>query len=147
MIQFAYEETAALSETTEALMQKACLAAQKSEGRQGDVTVLLTTPAGIQSLNREFRHVDAVTDVLSFPAVEGEAFLAPPDGYLGDIAICLERAAEQAEAYGHSLERELCFLTVHGMLHVLGYDHIDPEEERVMLKKQNEILETIGVTR
>ncbi|MDD3919582.1 MAG: rRNA maturation RNase YbeY [Eubacteriales bacterium] len=146
MIEFAYE-TDALPPETEAAMRTVSEAALHSEGCQGDITLLVTGEAGIQALNRDFRHVDKVTDVLTFPAAEGEALSAPPDGYLGDIAICYPRAVEQAEAYGHSLTRELCFLTVHGTLHILGYDHMCPEDEQVMLKKQKEILEGVGVTR
>ena len=80
------------------------------EGASGNVTILVTTPAEIQRMNREFRNIDRVTDVLTFPAWEGETLTTPPDGYLGDVAICLDRAKEQAEDYGHSLERELPLL-------------------------------------
>jgi probable rRNA maturation factor len=88
-----------------------------------------------------------VTDVLTFPAWEGDALLCPPDGYLGDIAICYERAVEQAEEYGHSLERELAFLAVHGALHLLEYDHMEPADEQRMMQKQEEILHTMGLSR
>lgn len=115
------------------------------ESRSGNVTVLLTTEEEIQSLNARFRNIDRVTDVLTFPAWEGEALLTPPDGYLGDIAICVRRAEEQAEEYGHSLERELAFLAVHGGLHLLGYDHMIPEDEIVMRSKQTEILKRMGL--
>jgi probable rRNA maturation factor len=90
---------------------------------------LVTDAEEIQQLNASYRNIDRVTDVLTFPAWEGDAILCPPDGYLGDIAICYERAAEQAQEYGHSLERELAFLAVHGALHLLGYDHMKPEDE------------------
>ena len=115
------------------------------ENRSGNVTVLLTTEEEIRSLNARFREIDRVTDVLTFPAWEGEALLTPPDGYLGDIAICVRRAEEQAEEYGHSLERELAFLAVHGGLHLLGYDHMVPEEETVMRERQTAILERMGL--
>ena len=85
-------------------------------------------------------------DVLSFPALEGELLLAPP-GYLGDIAICYARAVEQAKEYGHSLERELAFLAVHGALHLMGYDHMTPDEENEMVRRQEEILNKMGVMR
>lgn len=124
-------------------MRKALVA----EGRTGDVCVLLTDCAGIQSLNRDYRAVDAVTDVLTFPAWEGESLLAPPDGYLGDVALCVPRAVEQAEAYGHSLKREIMFLSVHGALHLLGYDHMTPGEEAVMFEKQEQLLNEMGVAR
>lgn len=131
----------------ETLIRAAMDAALAHERRGGDVTVLLTTEDEIQRLNRDFRQVDRVTDVLTFPAWEGEALLAPPDGYLGDVAICIARAEEQAEAYGHSLARELAFLTVHGALHLLGYDHMNETDETVMRQKQTEILTEMGLTR
>ena len=122
-------------------------AALAAEGRVGDVCVLLAGAQAIQALNSDFRGVDAVTDVLTFPAWEGEALLAPPDGYLGDVAICVPRAAEQAEAFGHSLRREVMFLSVHGALHLLGFDHMTPQDEAVMFAKQERILSDMGVLR
>ncbi len=134
----------ATEEETE-LIRSAVQNTLRSEGRGGDVTVLLTTEEEIRSLNARFRSIDRVTDVLTFPAWEGEARLAPPDGYLGDIAICMKRAAEQAEEYGHPLARELAFLAVHGGLHLLGYDHMQEDEERIMRQKQTEILKEMGL--
>ena len=113
----------------------------------GDVCVLITDAEEIQRLNFSYRQIDRVTDVLTFPAWEGDVILCPPDGYLGDIAICFERAQEQAEEYGHSLERELAFLSVHGALHLLGYDHMEPDDERKMLAQQDEILNDLGYHR
>ena len=113
----------------------------------GDVCVLITDAEEIQRLNFSYRQIDRVTDVLTFPAWEGDVILCPPDGYLGDIAICFERAQEQAEEYGHSLERELAFLAVHGALHLLGYDHMEPDDERKMLAQQDEILNELGYHR
>ena len=101
-----FSETVALSEAERTGVQNAAQAALDSEGRDGDLTILIDTPERIQTLNRAFRHVDAVTDVLTFPAWEGEISLSA-DGYLGDIMICYDRAKEQAEQYGHSLLREL----------------------------------------
>ena len=128
-------------------IETALLAALGSEGRTGEASVLLTDAFGIQSLNRDYRNVDAVTDVLTFPAWEGEPLSAPPDGYLGDIAICVPRAVEQADVYEHSLKREIMFLTVHGALHLLGYDHMQAEDEAIMFAKQDKILMDLGVTR
>lgn len=116
------------------------------ENRNGDVTVLLTNDEEIRSMNSHFRNIDRVTDVLTFPAWEGDALLTPPDGYLGDIAICIPRAIEQAEQYGHSLDREIAFLAVHGCLHLLGYDHINSEDEKTMRSKQTEILNEMGLS-
>ena len=139
-------ETVALNEAERTGIARAGEATLASEHRIGDLTVLIDTPAHIQTLNRDFRHVDRVTDVLTFPAWEGELSLSA-DGYLGDIMICYERAKEQAAEYGHSLERELAFLTVHGVLHLLGYDHMTEADETVMRSKQTEILNRLGVTR
>ena len=141
-----FSETVDLSEAERTGIRNAAQAALDSEGRDGDLTILIDTPERIQTLNREFRHVDAVTDVLTFPAWEGEISLSA-DGYLGDIMICYDRAKEQAEQYGHSLLRELSFLAVHGCLHLLGYDHMTEADERVMREKQTAILDSMGVKR
>ncbi len=111
----------------------------------------------IRQLNREHRGRDAVTDVLSFPLLEfdedGDAVFDEYDyeegaALLGDIVICLPRAGQQAAEYGHSLLREVSFLTAHSMLHLLGYDHVDDEEgERIMNEKQERILTELGITR
>lgn len=100
----------------------------------------------IRELNREHRNVDRVTDVLSFPLLENEELKSDLmqdetiQTELGDIVICKSRAVEQAKEYGHSLEREICFLALHGFLHVLGYDHIQKEDEMIMFPLQDKIL-------
>ncbi len=136
-----------LPTTSMELIRRAVEAALASEHAAGDVCVLVTDAEEIQGLNASYRNIDRVTDVLTFPAWEGDAIACPPDGYLGDIAVCLERAQEQAEEYGHSLERELAFLAVHGSLHLLGYDHMEPKDEQEMFAKQTEILNAMGITR
>ena len=112
-------------------------------------------------MNLEFRGIDRATDVLSFPMTEfpSPADYAYPDTddssfdpetgelMLGNIVISKERAKEQAEEYGHSVEREFAFLIAHSMLHLLGYDHMEDEERLVMEKKQREVLEMLGITR
>ena len=140
-------ELECLPETTGALIRRAVETALSKSGATGDVCVLITDAEEIQRLNGSYRNIDRVTDVLTFPAWEGDAILCPPDGYLGDIAICFERAEEQALEYGHSLERELAFLSVHGALHILGYDHMTPEDEAIMMGKQDEILIEMGYPR
>lgn len=110
------------------------------------LSVVLTTDENIHEYNREYRSVDRPTDVLSFPADEGDDLLAPPDGFLGDIMISIPRAREQAKALGHSTEREILFLTVHGVLHLLGYDHMRPEDEQIMLPVQRSIVEGIELS-
>ena len=141
-----FSEVVPITEEERTSIKRAAEAALAFENRSGDLTILIDTPERIQTLNREFRNVDRVTDVLTFPAWEGEISLSA-DGYLGDIMICYERAKEQAAEYGHSLERELSFLAVHGVLHLLGYDHITEPDERIMRERQTEILNGIGVTR
>ena len=131
----------------EELIRRAVSQALKNNGASGDVCVLITDAEEIQRLNASYRNIDRVTDVLTFPAWEGDAILCPPDGYLGDIAICFERAEAQAAEYGHSLERELAFLSVHGALHLLGYDHMQPDDEKKMFAKQDEILNELGYHR
>ena len=139
-------EAFSVSESERDAIVRAAQAALDVEKRDGDLSILIDTPERIRALNGAFRNVDKVTDVLTFPAWEGEISLAA-DGYLGDIMICYERAKEQAREYGHSLERELSFLAVHGVLHLLGYDHMTEADELVMREKQTMILESIGVTR
>ncbi|MEA4913459.1 MAG: rRNA maturation RNase YbeY [Christensenella sp.] len=134
-------------QNAEELIRRAVACTLVKNKAAGEVCVLITDAEEIQRLNSSYRQIDRVTDVLTFPAWEGDAILCPPDGYLGDIAICLERAEEQAEEYGHSLERELAFLSVHGALHLLGYDHMEPDDERKMLAQQDEILNELGYHR
>lgn len=126
-----------------------------------EVSVLLTDDREIQRLNREFRGIDRTTDVLSFPAADYEvagdfsAFEERMDVFdpetgallLGDIAISVERARKQAEEYGHSLLREIAFLTAHSVLHLLGFDHMEEGERKVMEDRQRGILEQIGIVR
>ncbi len=121
------------------------------------VYITLTDNQSIQEINREHREMDRPTDVLSFPLVEyidGDPLIMPGDIdpetnqlSLGDIIISVEKADEQAQSYGHSIEREFAFLTVHGMLHLLGYDHESKQEEEVMFEKQEKVLEKMGLKR
>ncbi len=134
-----------------------------------EVSVTIVSKEAIHELNRDTRQVDKETDVLSFPLLSytesprmessaaedlSEAFLLEenldPDLHelmLGDIVLCLDVAIRQAEEYGHSLEREMAFLTAHSMLHLLGYDHMSQEEEAVMFPKQTAILDGMGLSR
>ncbi len=106
----------------------------------------------IREINANYRQKDAVTDVITF-AIEdempGEIKIQgiPMPRMLGDVFISLPRTREQAERYGHSFERELSFLAVHGCLHLLGYDHIEPEEEKIMFGKQEDVLNALGIRR
>ncbi len=115
-----------------------------------EVSVTLTDDEQIRKLNREHRNVDKSTDVLSFPQYEADEldyFESNEEIVLGDIVISLEHARKQAKEYGHSYVREIAFLCVHSVLHLLGYDHIDKADEEVMLGLQKEILDDIGITR
>lgn len=110
----------------------------------------------IQTLNKNFRNFDKVTDVLSFPNLNKDTIQKLTefhneqnleDGilFLGDIVICKKRAYEQAKEYQHSRKREVCFLALHGLLHLLGYDHIEKEDEKIMMNVAKEILNKFGV--
>ncbi|BEU88013.1 rRNA maturation RNase YbeY [Selenomonas sp. TAMA-11512] len=114
-----------------------------------EVSITLTNDAYIHTVNREYRGIDRPTDVISFALQESEEPEITDEGYvtLGDILISVERAEAQASEYGHSLRRELAFLTVHGMLHLLGFDHIEEEDRREMEAAQTEIIEKLGITR
>ncbi|MBX6395245.1 MAG: rRNA maturation RNase YbeY [Alicyclobacillaceae bacterium] len=125
-------------------------AARREGVSDAEVSVTLVDDRRIWELNREYRGVDRPTDVLSFAMREGEEEpVLGEDGreLLGDIIISVETAERQAREYGHSLERELAFLAVHGFLHLLGYDHQSPEEEGVMFAKQEEVLTALGLVR
>lgn len=128
-------------------LESAVLQTLEHENAEGGVNVMLTGDEEVRALNRAFRGIDTTTDVLSFAANEGEELLGEPAGFLGDIAISLPRAQSQAEAYGHSLKRELCFLAVHGTLHLMGYDHANEAEESEMFALQEKILEDMGLKR
>ncbi|MGN0657539.1 MAG: rRNA maturation RNase YbeY [Ruminiclostridium sp.] len=135
------------------LIKKCCLETLYEEGYKGsfEVSVTFTDNLGIREINREYRNIDKETDVLSFPATDaGESFTRSRETgcfILGDIVLSLEKAVSQAQEYGHSFEREAAFLTVHSMLHLLGYDHVNSEEEREMFGKQEIILDAMGISR
>lgn len=112
-----------------------------------EISVLITDADEIHELNRDYRHVDAPTDVLSFALNEGEDDLPEESKELGDIVINKDRAIEQAKEYGHTKEREMAYLSVHGFLHILGYDHYDPDEKKAMRKAEEEILDACGLSR
>ena len=116
------------------------------------VSLLITDSDRIRSINHEFRSKDEPTDVLSFPLTsdDGTMEINTETGYvlLGDIVISIETAVKQANIYGHSLSREIGFLTVHSMLHLLGYDHEkSPLDERIMREKEESVLEKLGISR
>ena len=114
-----------------------------------EIDCSLVTEEEIQEVNKMYRNIDRVTDVISFAFEDDESeesFVKKDQdhGMLGEILICLKRAEDQAHEYGHSLNRELCFLFTHGLLHLLGYDHMKKEDEEVMFPLQDRILEQLG---
>ena len=116
----------------------------------GEVSVTLTNNEYIHTLNKQYRGIDRPTDVLSFalneseePEIEGE----PEVDVLGDLVISVERAEEQAADFGHSVRREMAFLTVHGMLHLLGYDHMEEADRIEMEEEQRYVMEQLGISR
>lgn len=155
------KEEISIPKETEALMRRVIEAsiAHEKLSCDCDIYVMLTDDDGIRVLNEEHRGIDRATDVLSFPMQEitpGEAFVPSPleldpetqTCMLGDIVISVPRAQAQAEEYGHSLTRELCFLAAHAAFHLLGYDHEKGEEdERIHFALQEEVLESCGITR
>ena len=133
------------------LIRKACNAALDYEDfcDTAEINVTIVDDNEIKELNSAFRGIDKSTDVLSFPLGENGEYDINPETdalMLGDIVISAEHALKQAEEYGHSIDREIAFLTVHSMLHLLGYDHVNNEtEEKEMFKKQEEILIKMGL--
>ena len=125
------------------ILEHAAQAVLAHQSAEGDITIVLTDDAKLHELNRDYLGIDAPTDVLSFPASETDPETARR--YLGDILISIPRAANQARAAGHELEAEAQLLTVHGTLHLLGYDHAGDEEKAHMWKAQGEVLESIGL--
>ena len=140
---------------------EACLNEEKVP-YEAEISLTVVDKAEIHEINNSYRQVDRPTDVLSFPQLE-----AKPDSgidwdaldtsgcmnfdtnniMLGDIILCSEVAKEQAIDYGHSLKREVCFLVAHSMFHLLGYDHMTPEEEQIMVSKQEKVLASLHITR
>lgn len=160
-----------LPEGLEEKLEKLLALAGEMEGiDSGEVTVTFVTDEAIRELNREYRNMDKPTDVLSFsmwekgeaepditfgdeesagemPDASGEEWLDLPENPIGDIVISVPTALRQSEEYGHSLEREMGFLFVHGFLHCIGYDHQDEEAERLMMEKQEAVLQKLGLSR
>lgn len=144
-------------EQTERLQDALCGIA--SSDKELSVEVCLVSEEEIRRLNHEQRNIDRVTDVLSFPSMElnvGEEIMADEHGeeldeedrlFLGSVAVCEKRAREQAEEFGHSFERELCYLIVHGVLHCLGYDHEAEEDKRRMREMEEKVLKELSLSR
>lgn len=131
-----------------------CFAEEKMTDSKLIITITLTTPKEIRKINNEYRNIDRATDVLSFPMFEKEEIdlkiknkdFAHED-VLGDIIISIEKVEEQAKEYGHSFERELSYMLVHGFYHLMGYDHIEEEDKVVMRPKEEKILNKLKIVR
>lgn len=118
-------------------------------GPNAEISILLCHNDYIHDLNKQYRNIDRATDVLSFALNEGddEDYNGPDTDLLGDIIISLEKVQEQADEFGHSFERELAYLTIHGMLHILGYDHMTAEDKAEMRKEEEFILQRLQYVR
>jgi probable rRNA maturation factor len=119
---------------------------------EAEISLVFTDDLEIQELNKTYRGKDVPTDVLSFAMLEpGEGEMAiveeEEELLLGDIVISLETALRQAEDYGHSLDREIAYLMVHGLLHLLGYDHMTEEDKKIMRQREEELLAAVGLIR
>ena len=162
-LQIDYETDREIGIEYEELAKKVVQKVLDMEGCPYDaqVNLVLTDNEEIQRVNTEFREIAAPTDVLSFPMIPFEtpadyAIVEEDESYfdldtdellLGDIMISVDKVYAQAEEYGHSVTREFCFLVAHSMLHLLGYDHMEPDEAAVMEAKQAKALEDLGITR
>lgn len=131
-------------------VEKVLLSAIEKEKLE-DVTfnLIIVDNEYIHEINKTYRGIDRETDVITFALEDEDSIIVPEEveRNLGDIYISIDKARSQAEEYGHGLLRELSFLAVHGFYHLLGYDHMNPEDEKVMFKKQEEVLEEYGITR
>ena len=131
-----------------------CFEEEHLENSHLCITVTLTNPENIREINKEYRNIDRATDVLSFPMFEKEELDEKikkndfeHEDMLGDIIISIERVEEQAKEYGHSFERELSYMLVHGFYHLMGYDHIKEEDKLKMRPKEEKVLNDLQITR
>ena len=117
------------------------------------INIILTDPENIRKINKEYRNIDKATDVLSFPMFEKEEIeKMKKDGNdieepLGDIVISIQKVEEQAKEYGHSFERELSYMLIHGFYHLMGYDHMNDEEKKQMREKEEIVLDKLNINR
>lgn len=135
-----------------------CFEVENLDENKVYVSITLTTPEEIREINKKFRKIDKETDVLSFPIFEkkdldmlrknGEVVDKDmPQDVLGDIIISMKKVEEQAKEYGHSIERELAYMIVHGFYHLMGYDHIKEEDKKIMREKEEKVLESLDIVR
>ncbi len=133
-----------ITEDLEDLIEKVILESLSVEGldHNYEISISLVENDEIRELNAQYRNVDSVTDVLSFPMEEDFDFGTP---ILGDIIISIERAQDQAKEYGHSLEREIAYLTCHSMFHLMGYDHMEEDEKNQMRAKEKQVMKNLKI--
>ena len=146
-----FEEGQVVSQEILDTMMKAaeiCIEAENIDVDRSEISVTFVDMDEIHQLNRDYREVDSPTDVLSFPQFDDLNDL-PEEGEiaLGDVVICKEKAEEQAEEFGHSFEREIIYLFVHSVLHLLGYDHMDEDEKKIMRRREEAVMTELGITR
>ncbi len=136
------------------IVLKECYKVEKLENSKLTVQITLTTPENIRKLNKEYRNIDKETDVLSFPMFEKEEIDLkvkeqdfPYEDILGDMVISIPRVEEQAKEYGHSFKRELSYMVVHSFYHLMGYDHMEEEDKKIMRMKEDKILDKLNIVR
>ena len=144
------EEHVVTQEILDTMMKAAeiCIDAENIDVDRSEISVTFVDMEEIHQLNLDYRGVDSPTDVLSFPQFDDLNDL-PEDGEiaLGDVVICKQKAEEQAKEFGHSFEREIMYLFVHSVLHLLGYDHMDEDEKKIMRRREEEVMTELGITR
>ena len=148
------EENDKYKQKIEEVLNK-CFEEEKLKELNLYISVTLTTPEEIRKLNAEYRNIDKETDVLSFPMFEKaeiddivkRKIKSPVEETIGDIVISIQRVQEQAIEYGHSFERELSYMLVHGFYHLMGYDHIEEEDKKIMRPKEEKILNELKILR
>ncbi|TDP54586.1 rRNA maturation RNase YbeY [Aminicella lysinilytica] len=145
-----FDDEEQVSEDILATMEKAadlCVTGEGLDAGICEVSVSFVSQDEIHDLNREYRGVDSVTDVLSFPQYEDTADMVGDVIELGDVVICRDRAAEQAEEFGHSFQREIIYLFTHSILHLLGYDHMTEADKKEMRGREEEVMSALGIGR
>ena len=147
------EENKKYEEIIKRVVEK-CFETEKMENSKLYISITLTTPNNIQQINKEYRKIDKATDVLSFPMFEKQEIDAKIqnkdfefEDVLGDIVISVEQVEAQAQEYGHSFERELAYMVVHGFYHLMGYDHMVEEDKVLMRQKEENVLNILEITR
>lgn len=146
------EENNEYKNTIDSVLEKA-FKTEKLDKSNIYINIILTTPENIRKANREYRNIDKETDVLSFPMFEKDEIneikktKSEVFDVLGDIIISIDRVKEQAEEYGHSFERELAYMTIHGFYHLMGFDHMTEEEKKEMREKEENVLGQLNIIR